>query len=279
MVHGERIVVNHRRFALAFETRLMDREVTSKELMELAGVTGVNTLRQWVVRGLIPEPTIRKHPSGRGTISCWPEWVKMRIIQIRELREAGKAKLTDEILLKQDWESVQREYSRYAKRRYTFAQATVEAERNNARMAMAECIWTRAHETAKELADNFGDHHWTLEPRHIDAAIELLKQGVQPVAIIVGDELHVAADVAVSVHLAKRRNPNESFLVIPLAETILSEIPSLVPLTKEASIEPSKTVLRRSGELTSQIYVKAGKNWQVKFGPFKRPRSTDNKAK
>ena len=247
-----------------------ESEVTSKELMEAAGVTGINTLRKWVVRGLLAEPTIRKHPSGRGTISYWPAWVEMRAIQIRELREAGKSKAIDEILLKEGWDSVKRKYQRRTKRRYNFARACGEMEHANAVQKAADSICAQLQAISKVNRDKFARPSWTLDLALVNDAIELLKQGMNPVVIVEGDSVFVTSDVAVGFHLSKRRSPSEAFVVIPIADVVLEQMPSVAPLAKEISIEPSPVAIRRSGKLTSKLKLGMRKNWQVKIDSLRQ---------
>ena len=247
-----------------------ESEVTSKELMEAAGVTGINTLRKWVVRGLLPEPTIRKHPSGRGTISYWPAWVTMRVIQIRELREAGKSKAIDEILLNEDWDTVKRKYQRHTKRRYNFARACAEVDHSNAVLEVADGICEQLQAISNINRDKFAGPSWTLDLTLVNDAIELLKQGMNPVVIVEGDSVFVTSDVAVGIHLSKRRSPAEAFVVIPIADVVLEKMPSVAPLAKESSIEPSPVAVRRSGKLTSKLKLKIGKNWQVRIDSLRK---------
>jgi len=64
-------------------------QVTSREILEQTGLKSAKTLTRWYQQGIIPPPAIRTHPSGRGKIAYWPEWVVDRCLRIIQLRKDG----------------------------------------------------------------------------------------------------------------------------------------------------------------------------------------------
>src|SRR5215213_7046126 len=63
--------------------------ITSHDILDKTGLKSAKTLTRWHQRGLIPEPLVRTHPSGRGKIAYWPDWVSDRCIRIIELQKEG----------------------------------------------------------------------------------------------------------------------------------------------------------------------------------------------
>ena len=63
--------------------------ISSKEILEKTGLKSTKTLTRWHKAGIIPEPMIETHPSGRGKIGYWPDYVLTRCLKIIELRKQG----------------------------------------------------------------------------------------------------------------------------------------------------------------------------------------------
>ena len=62
--------------------------VTSSEILKQARIKNIKTLSRWHQQGIIPPPVIRTHPSGRGKIAYWPDWVLGKCVRIRELQNS-----------------------------------------------------------------------------------------------------------------------------------------------------------------------------------------------
>ena len=63
--------------------------VTSAEILAGTGLKSGKTLTRWHQQGVIPAPIIGTHPSGRGKISYWPDWVLERCQRIVALQKEG----------------------------------------------------------------------------------------------------------------------------------------------------------------------------------------------
>lgn len=63
-----------------------DVDISMKTAKEIANAVGITrrTLDRWVRRGLIPAPTFRPSPSGRGALAVWPDWVVETCEDIRD---------------------------------------------------------------------------------------------------------------------------------------------------------------------------------------------------
>lgn len=60
-------------------------EVTTSDILNRVGLKSISAFRKWLDAGLIPRPTLRKHPRGKGRIAIWPASVVDRCIEIRRL--------------------------------------------------------------------------------------------------------------------------------------------------------------------------------------------------
>jgi len=63
--------------------------VTSKQILQATGFKSPKTLTRWAKSGIIPGPHVGTHPSGRGKIAYWPDWVLERCQRIAELLRQG----------------------------------------------------------------------------------------------------------------------------------------------------------------------------------------------
>lgn len=63
--------------------------VTSEQILEATGLRAAKTLTRWQRAGIIPAPQVGTHPSGRGKIAYYPDWVLDRCRRIVELQRQG----------------------------------------------------------------------------------------------------------------------------------------------------------------------------------------------
>jgi hypothetical protein len=63
--------------------------VTSRQILEATGLKSAKTLTRWAKLGVIPGPHIGTHPSGRGKIAYWPDYVLERCERIAGLVRQG----------------------------------------------------------------------------------------------------------------------------------------------------------------------------------------------
>jgi DNA-binding transcriptional MerR regulator len=62
--------------------------LTSKTVARKTGLS-LKTLSRWANQGIIPKPAVHTHPSGRGKIGYWPDFVLERCRRIVQLRKQG----------------------------------------------------------------------------------------------------------------------------------------------------------------------------------------------
>ena len=63
--------------------------ITSKQILQATGLKSPKTLTRWAKSGVIPGPHVGTHPSGRGKIAYWPDWVLEHCQRIAELLRQG----------------------------------------------------------------------------------------------------------------------------------------------------------------------------------------------
>lgn len=59
--------------------------INSREILQRLSLKSGKTLTRWSQRGLIPSPTIKTHPNGRGKLGYWEPWVLGRCFEIKAL--------------------------------------------------------------------------------------------------------------------------------------------------------------------------------------------------
>lgn len=68
---------------------------------DIRGATGLcaKTLVRWAGQGIIPRPKVGPHPSGRGKIGYWDEWVLERCRELVKLQKQGRSLQAAVVLL------------------------------------------------------------------------------------------------------------------------------------------------------------------------------------
>ena len=88
--------------------------VSSKEILQQTGLKNIKTLTRWYQKGIIPKPYIQTHPSGRGKMAYWPNWVLDHCLKIIKLRKQGYS-VKDAVLLI-DYEATEKELDEVKKK-------------------------------------------------------------------------------------------------------------------------------------------------------------------
>jgi DNA-binding transcriptional MerR regulator len=249
--------------------------VTSKDLMEAAQVTGVNTLRNWCNNGLLPEPEIRTHPNGRGKIAYWPAWVRIRCERIRDLRAAGKTRSQIAAILEQDGgdEKDQRKLKTTVKRRYRFAEVMKRSEFDKNRLEFRESLTSSLIPTISTTLEQVSSPRGHFSQELLDEGIALMKEGLNPVLVLQGTAAYVCSDIAISQILSRLTSPDELITVIPIAESIAEIVPEVMSVMKDARVLPKPVVSKGSGDQKVDFDVSVGKKGKVKIGAARRKES------
>lgn len=234
----------------------MDGMVTSKQLQDAAGVRGVNTLRQWTKVGLLPEPTLRKHPSGQGMISYFPEWTLRRCEQIQELRALGKTRsqIVDMILTEKSRCDSQLELQ--ARRDHKFMKAMASSEW---RAAAAELSTQVIEQVLANLHSNINDLERPdtfIAISAIRCCIGLMQKGINPVLVLDGDEVYVTGDIAVPHLLRRRYETNDMITIVPMAKVVAGIAPGSLASMRDQRLWPNFTADRGKGKSAVTVSVR-----------------------
>ena len=198
--------------------------VSSQEILEKTGLKSPRTLTRWHQRGVIPKPVIRTHPSGRGKMAFWPDWVLERCIRINELRKRGHT--VDEAVMLIDIEQEEQERQNLG-------------EKPNISEVLESKVLKIRKEKAISLLDIFiaiivGDLKHLIsdrsvrntiavkfkEEKYLDLAIDYLDAGYNPVLLFDGNKLEIVPDFLVSHYLSYKPTEGKSYVVLPLLSSL-----------------------------------------------------------
>ena len=238
-------------------------DVTSRDIMQAAGISNVATLVRWHGKeGLIPPPDVRTHPNGRGKMAYWPEWVLERCLRIKQLRKEGKSLAEIRQLLGDDWKKAEREHQR----RYVFSEVShrmdVRAAHTNLQQAVEQFLASWIKERRAALTRS------SVQIVPIEAmqrAIELMEQVINPVLIVTADNILVTADFAVSVQLASFDSIEDAFMVIPIWRELSAYAASISKLPKCPAVQPIPRVRAAVGAGTQERLVCVMSSWDFEM--------------
>lgn len=193
---------------------------TTKDILKQTGLKNARTLARWYQKGLIPKPMVGPHPSGRGRISYWPDWVLNRCLKIVELRKRGYSldALRSNVVV-----------DSYDPKRYRpIEKPSVGDIAKNKPLKLADGMEIRPvtifqlmiSEKIKSLVTE-RDLVRTIteklkEKDILRKAIELLASGCNPVLIFDGEDLDIQTDFFISQRLIQDEHESTAYLTIPL---------------------------------------------------------------
>lgn len=195
--------------------------VTSTDILEATGLKSTRTLTRWHKSGIIPEPLIRTHPSGRGKIAYWPDSVLDRCVRIIELQRQGHSlrsavmqlaverveKLVEEVKGTPSISEVLE----------TKTVTTASGHEVNLLDLFHALIWAEVKEvaTTSELRQRILTE--LRQQKAVDLALNLLRSGYNPVLVYDGEKVMITADFMVAHQLSYNASKGGSLLVVPLA--------------------------------------------------------------
>jgi DNA-binding transcriptional MerR regulator len=248
--------------------------VTSRDIMRATGIANVATLVRWHGHErLIPPPEIRTHPNGRGKMAYWPEWVLHRCIRIKQLRKEGKSLAEIREFLGSDWTTAAQNHGR----RYKFAEASLRIEKDAALSNVRDVVTDFLMQWINTLRGKM--QRTTLPSIHassIDAAIEMLQQGINPVFVLTSESAYLTADFAVSIHLSKCRSVDQSFMVVPIWKELSAYLDKITSFPKSPSIYPIARVARSMDSAVDEAAVTVLSSWEFEI---QSPRSSSQKTR
>jgi len=215
-------------------------EVTSQDVMEAAQIGNPVTLTRWRKMGLIPPPDVRTHPSGRGKIAYWPEWVLERCLRIQQLKNTGKSLGEIADLLGSDWEAEHREHQR---RRYRFADASAQMDRQAALINLQDAVERVLRGWISSQQSRLRRTSVPIFPSDVvEQAVLMAEQGINPVLVIEADWIGVAPDFLISQKLSQSRSLDRPLFVVPLFDILQGFLGKCESIPNEPTMRPSSNV-------------------------------------
>ena len=249
-------------------------DVTSRDIMDAAGIADITTLIRWHGKEmLIPPPDVRTHPNGRGKMAYWPEWVLQRCLRIKQLRKEGKSLAEIRQLLGSDWQQAEREHKHKHKRRYVFAdvsrQMDIRAAHANLQQAVQRFLGTWIKERRAMLTRSSVQ---TVTAEVMQQAIELMGKGINPVLIVTTDSVLVTADFAVGLRLSSLHSICDAFMVVPIWRELSAFAASIAKLPKCPEVRATPRVEEGTGTDSQERIVFVMPSWDFQIQTPKRRR-------
>lgn len=234
--------------------------VTSREIMKSLGIKNIKTLTRWHQYCVIPEPTVENHPGGIGRIGCWPDWVLEHCRVIKQLVAEGQTLRQVADTFGDDWNAIARRYQRYS-----FAEVNKKMDLENKVTILRESI-------QQELARDLGDLRErlkaaTIPPINRDLlmrAVDLVREGYNPVLIVTSERIIVTPDFLVGLHLAAHFENPKTLLVVPLFSRIQGHLKAK-DLPKAPTIRPASYIYRQTKQGLVEELIELKGEWQFQM--------------
>lgn len=237
--------------------------ISSVELLKRTGLKSSKTLTRWHQLGLIPRPELRTHPSGRGKLGYWPDWVLGRCLKMREAQKRGRSlKGAVSFMALTDVESAPEQTvgppagaGVISQRRLKVAVAGVEKEYSGLDVFIA-MILSDLHPLilAPDLRDVLVAR--LRENQALDTTLERLEHGFNPVLVFNGSQVQITADFMVGIQLGIQQDQRRPALVVPLLHPLRRALAKLGDSRQIAPrILPAMKVWERDGNNLCELYV------------------------
>jgi hypothetical protein len=237
--------------------------VTSKQILEATGLKSPKTLTRWAKSGVIPGPYVGTHPSGRGKIAYWPDWVLGRCKRIAELLRQGHTlasaisvlenerilRLIDEV---ENFPDLGEQLSK-KKVKLPNGQETNLSSFIHAFIAQAADTLKVSESLRKEFFAHLHDADvagWSLR---------FLEAGYNPVCLFDGERIEVIPDFRVAHRLGDEQSVASAWLVITILPSLRKAFSALGrALPKRPTVRPAPKVWVSDGDALVEYSVFLG---------------------
>ena len=119
--------------------------VNSTSLLKSLPIGTSRTLIRWHQAGLIPPPSVTTHPSGRGKMSYWPDWIVDRCRRILDMKKQGYTLTAIRDALGSDWQSEEKAWNARQNRSSGLKVVSTSISKLTAKLRrrIAEATWKR----------------------------------------------------------------------------------------------------------------------------------------
>lgn len=239
--------------------------LSTSEVLKRTKINSSRTLDHYRKLGLVPDPTIALHESGRGKTGYWRDDAPDRIKTVRELLSLGKAlDATEELVRKTilQWKAYQANRlstdagggptpSAASRRHYKFAEASMQMDAEQALIDFILAVEVNLREMGGKFADPTAlanGWHAYVTRKHACEVVRLLEMGVNPVLAFDGDLVRVVADFVAADRVAEMKTTSTALLVMPIGDDLRA---ILAKVTPKATVRPKVQgkVIEGSAEL------------------------------
>jgi hypothetical protein len=235
--------------------------ITSKEILEHTGLKSTKTLTRWYRRGIIPKPSVHTHPSGRGKIAYWPDWVLERCVKLVELQKQGHS-LQSAVMMAQ-MEHLE-EAIKYVKEKPSISEMLANkrvALEDGRTISLLDIFLSVILSKVKELVTN-RDLQATIlnklkEQKALDLAMGFLGNGYNPVLIFDGADLRITPDFVISHWLTDDTTERRCYLVLPLLPSLRKACSMMgreLPVSPSRFAAPKIWVMERDATFEYSFY-------------------------
>jgi hypothetical protein len=235
--------------------------ITSKEILEHTGLKSAKTLTRWYQQGIIPKPSVRTHPSGRGKIAYWPDWVLDRCVKLVELQRQGHALRSAAIMAQMERLE---EAIKYVEESPSVSEilANKRATLGDGRtISLLDIFFSVILSKVKELITDRDLQASILnklkEQKALDLAMTFLGNGYNPVLIFDGTDLRITPDFVISHWLTDDKTERHCYLVLPLLPSLRKAFSILghdLPVKPSRFAAPKIWVMERDATFEYSFY-------------------------
>jgi hypothetical protein len=192
--------------------------VTTTELVEQTGLN-VKTLTRWSAKGILPAPRIGTHPSGRGKVGFWPDWIVDFCMRVQELRGEGvgledaAAKAMHERYMRVDAEFSQQVYEDMYGRR---AIRTPDGREYDLTAMLRGLIAREVRSAPITAKAQRGILAHIEDAEFLSGAIHQIQTGYHVFLTFDGDKVHTAPDFLLHAASGNAMKSPKAFFAMPL---------------------------------------------------------------
>ncbi len=239
--------------------------ITSKDVLEKTGIKSAKTLTRWHQRGLIPEPLVRTHPSGRGKLAYWPDWVLDRCLRIVEFQRQGHSLQSVARMLHLERWNRNLEYAESETVPISELLASQQIVLGPGRDGtMLDAFLLAMLASVKHLVSDDAERRALLadlrEKQAVDLSLNLARAGYNPILLYDGQHFDIVPDFLVGQRLSEELPPQGAFAAAPVLPALRKVFPALETFIGTAPVaRPAPKVWVQDGDaLVEYIYYPSG---------------------
>jgi DNA-binding transcriptional MerR regulator len=229
--------------------------ISSKELLRRTGLKSAKTLTRWYKLGLIPKPELRTHPSGRGKLSYWPDWVLDRCLKMREAQKHGRSLKGAVSLMALEYVERTMEETLDARNRaesLSKRRVKVAAADGKEFSGLDIFIALILADLHPRMLDK--DRKDVLiaklrDSQALDQTLRAVEQGFNPVLVFDGSQVHITTDFMLGIRLGLQGDQGRPAIIVPLLHPLRRALVKIGDGRRtEPRMYPAMKVWERSGE-------------------------------